>query len=54
MGASVSLLGWFSHDMDPNFSIVVPSQGIQSLIKVLSFSGVVLYIVTNFLFQFSL
>ena len=27
MGASVSLLGWFSHDKDPNFSIVVSSRG---------------------------
>ena len=27
VGASVSLLGRFSHDMDPNFSIVVSSQG---------------------------
>ena len=27
MGASVSLLGWFSHDMDPNFSIMVSSRG---------------------------
>ena len=27
VGASVSLLGWFSHDKDPNFSIVVSSRG---------------------------
>ena len=27
MGASVSHLGLFSHDMDPNFSIVVSSRG---------------------------
>ena len=27
MGASVNLLGRFSHDMDPNFSIVVSSLG---------------------------
>ena len=44
MGASVSLLGWFSHDKDPNFSIVVPLEGIQRLIRVLSFSGVVLLV----------
>ena len=27
VGASVSLLGRFSHDMDPNFSIMVSSRG---------------------------
>ena len=27
MGASVNLLGRLSHDMDPNFSIVVSSRG---------------------------
>ena len=31
MGASVSLLGRFSQDMDPNFSIVVSSRGLQYL-----------------------
>ena len=41
MGASVSLLGRLSHDMDPNFSIVVSSRGYTKIIRVLSFSGAV-------------
>ena len=27
MGTSMSLQGWFSHDMDPDFSILVSSRG---------------------------
>ena len=41
MGASVSLLGRFSHDMDPYSSILVSSLGYTEIIRVLSFSGVV-------------
>ena len=41
MGASVNLLGRLSHDMDPNFSIVVSSRGYTEIIRVLSFSGAV-------------
>ena len=41
MGASLSLLGRFSHDMDSNFSIVVSSRGYTEIIRVLSFSGAV-------------
>ena len=50
MGASVSLLGRFSHDMDPNFSIVVSSRGYTEIDQSIEFSGVVLYIVTDCLF----
>ena len=41
MGASVSLQGRLSHDMDPNFSIVVSSRGYIEIIRVLSFSGAI-------------
>ena len=46
MGASVSFQGWFSHDMDLDFSRF-PLEGIQRLIRALSFSGVVLCIVMD-------
>ena len=52
MGASVSLQGWFCHDMDPNSSILVSSLGYTEIIRVLSFSGAVLCIVMDCLFQF--
>ena len=44
MGASLSLLGRFSYDMDPNFFFVVSSRGYIEMIRVLSFSGVVLLV----------
>ena len=50
MGASVNLLGRLSHDMDPNFSIVVSSRGYTEIIRVLSFSGAVcseMYVVSD-------
>ena len=37
MGASVSLLGRFSHDMDPNFSIVVSSLGYIEIYQSIEF-----------------
>ena len=37
MGASVSLLGRFSHDMDPNFSIVVSSRGYTEIDQSIEF-----------------
>ena len=37
MGASVSLLGRFSHDMDPNFSIVVSSLGYTEIDQSIEF-----------------
>ena len=40
MGASVSLLGWFSHDMNPNFSIVVSSQGYTEIEQSIEFKWV--------------
>ena len=41
MGASVSLQGWFCHDMDPDSSILVSSLGYTKIIRVLSFSRAV-------------
>ena len=52
MGASVSLQGRFCHDMDPDYSILVSSLGYIEIIRVLSFSGAVLGIVMDCLFQF--
>ena len=37
MGASVSLLGRFSHGMDPNFSIVVSSRGYTEIDQSIEF-----------------
>ena len=37
MGASVSLLGRFTHDMDPNFSIVVSSRGYAEIYQSIEF-----------------
>ena len=37
MGASVSLLGWFSHDIDPNFFIVVSSRGYTGIDQSIEF-----------------
>ena len=52
MGTSVSLQGRFCHDMDPDSSILVSSLGYTEIIRVLSFSGAVLCIVMDCLFQF--
>ena len=52
MGASVSLQGRFCHDMDPNSFILVSFLGYTEIVKVLSFSGAVLCIVMDCLFQF--
>ena len=41
MGASVSLQGRFSHDMDSDSSILVSSLEYTEIIRVLSFSGTV-------------
>ena len=52
MGASVSLQGRFCHDMDPDSSVLVSSLGYTEITRVLSFSGAVLCIVMDCLFQF--
>ena len=48
----MSLQGRFCHDIDPDSSILVSSLGYTKIIKVLCFSGAVLCIVMDCLFQF--
>ena len=52
MGASVSLQGRFSHDMDKDFSIFFSFQGYTKIDKSLGFNGMVFYIVLAYLFWF--